>query len=265
MKNSAFRHIQLHGQFAGDLLTPEALKFSSQATQPNVAEIFDDVANLAECALSIFRGIYPAESPFFVWGETMPLPWIDSYWTERFDRFIPASIEAEVLIVLDELKAASPRTGPAVFPANTYLSEYLSTDLRLKIQGLVVEALLSIDEFLELVINGQHLEAMPWLSAAFKFQIEIVHYAWPAVDRSQKARSAANARHGKFGQARRFVMEEWLQHKLAYNGNKSAFARDYVRRLKHEFDVGVTEKTIREVWLIRTPPGDLQAYQSEGG
>ena len=49
--------------------------------------------------------------------------------------------------------------------------------------------------------------------------------------------------------ARHFVTSEWDKHKTEYKQNKSAFARDYVRRVLREYEIQVTEKTIREVWL----------------
>ena len=42
--------------------------------------------------------------------------------------------------------------------------------------------------------------------------------------------------------AKKFVMSEWRNHSDAYGGNKSEFARHYVRRLKNEMDVDVKEK-----------------------
>ena len=53
--------------------------------------------------------------------------------------------------------------------------------------------------------------------------------------------------------AKKFVISEWRTHSDAYDGNKSEFARHYVRRLKIEMDVDVKEKTIRETWLLKPP------------
>ena len=50
-----------------------------------------------------------------------------------------------------------------------------------------------------------------------------------------------------------FVSSEWAAHKADYTNNKSAFARDYVRRVLREYDVSITEKQMREVWLKGTP------------
>jgi hypothetical protein len=66
---------------------------------------------------------------------------------------------------------------------------------------------------------------------------------------SKFGRDLANKRHAKSREARFFVVEEWGQHWQDYKGNKSAFARDYVRRVWREFEIKVTEKQLREVWL----------------
>jgi hypothetical protein len=66
-----------------------------------------------------------------------------------------------------------------------------------------------------------------------------------------RATGAANARHGATNGATVWVQQQWKDHGHAapYNGNKSAFARQYVKNVKAEFDVEVTAKTIAEVWL----------------
>ena len=69
-----------------------------------------------------------------------------------------------------------------------------------------------------------------------------------------RARRAAMRKHGPTNQAKAFVTAEWARHRSAYNGNKSAFARDYVRRIHNEYHVSITEKQMREVWLKDTPP-----------
>lgn len=63
----------------------------------------------------------------------------------------------------------------------------------------------------------------------------------------------ANWRHQKPREAKSFVIKEWIKYRCEYDNNKSAFARDYVRRVLNEFEVSVTEKQLREVWLKDTP------------
>lgn len=76
------------------------------------------------------------------------------------------------------------------------------------------------------------------------------------VSKQLQARAGATKRHATNASARKFVETEWALHQTAYKNNKSAFARDYVRRLKNEFEVAITEKQMREVWLRDTadPP-----------
>jgi len=69
----------------------------------------------------------------------------------------------------------------------------------------------------------------------------------------ERATELASRRHQPTNKARVWVVSEWGTHKADYMGNKSAFARDYVGRLRHELGVSVTEKQLREVWLKDTP------------
>lgn len=76
------------------------------------------------------------------------------------------------------------------------------------------------------------------------------------------ARHAARVRHSKTNDAKKYVRSEWLLHSDAYQNNKSEFARHYCRFVKAKLGVTVTEKTIREVWLMSrdSPLGDSPNY-----
>ena len=84
---------------------------------------------------------------------------------------------------------------------------------------------------------------------------------------SDEASDSASARtikgHSKRYPAIDFVKAEWAKHRLAYQGNKSEFARIYSRRVLNEHGVKVTDKQIREVWLKNPPvasnPDGMQA------
>lgn len=82
---------------------------------------------------------------------------------------------------------------------------------------------------------------------------ECFDYLRDGVKRRETARKAVAARHASTLPAKHFVAAEWLAHRAEYGNNKSAFTRDYVRRIKREFGVEVTEKQLREVWLRDTP------------
>lgn len=81
----------------------------------------------------------------------------------------------------------------------------------------------------------------------------------------ERATELASRRHQPTNKARAWVVAEWSTHKSAYIGNKSAFARDYVGRLRHELGVSVTEKQLREVWLKDTPPAGKPDGLPAGG
>ncbi|OYY36030.1 MAG: hypothetical protein B7X65_09715 [Polaromonas sp. 39-63-25] len=66
-------------------------------------------------------------------------------------------------------------------------------------------------------------------------------------------------KHAPHRKAKEFVQAEWSLHRENYGDNKSAFARDYVRRVWNEMNVTVTEKQLREVWLRDTPPAGKPA------
>lgn len=51
---------------------------------------------------------------------------------------------------------------------------------------------------------------------------------------SERASEHAGKRHQKTNAARKWIVTEWQMYRLQYGGNKSAFARDYVRRLRNE-------------------------------
>ena len=83
--------------------------------------------------------------------------------------------------------------------------------------------------------------------------------------RSIQASENAKKGHEKGNAARTYVLKEWAEHKDAYAGNKSAFARAYVRFVKRDFTVDITEKQMREVWLKDTPPASKRAGKLADG
>lgn len=81
---------------------------------------------------------------------------------------------------------------------------------------------------------------------------------------TERATDMATRRHADTNSARDWVRSEWHAYRDAYQGNKSAFARDYVRRVFNERGVQVTEKQMREVWLKDPPPAGKQAGMQVG-
>lgn len=73
--------------------------------------------------------------------------------------------------------------------------------------------------------------------------------------RSIQAKENAKKGHARTNEARAFVWEKWVAEKNDYDGNKTAFARDYVRIVANTFKTTsgapliITTKTICETWL----------------
>lgn len=85
------------------------------------------------------------------------------------------------------------------------------------------------------------------------------------IDRKEEARIRANKGHAKRREAKRFVVSEWEAYREDYKHNKTAFSRDYVRRVMNEFAVPVTEKQMREVWLLDAlPASNPDGLQPDG-
>jgi len=78
---------------------------------------------------------------------------------------------------------------------------------------------------------------------------------------SERGKNAANKRHAASREARKWVVQEWVQHGVKeYGGNKSEFSRVYMGLVKQKFSdangdpLSVTDKTIREQWLKTGSP-----------
>lgn len=64
------------------------------------------------------------------------------------------------------------------------------------------------------------------------------------------AKAGGDARHKKhYAEIKSFVLYEWALHHASYKRNKTKFAADYVRRIKHEFGKDVSHATISDSWL----------------
>lgn len=114
-------------------------------------------------------------------------------------------------------------------------------------------------------IDGRGLSECVMDIAELRDRLQLPEHVLRAIDfaskdsSSKNATKAAKARHQKTEIAKKFIAEEWSLHRKAYQDNKSAFSRDYVRRVRNEHSVTITEKQMREVWLKDTPPASNQA------
>lgn len=205
---SPFKHLWVDSPSPGNYLSAAATRFAEQSATP-VIQMFKDVNDLVECSLAMFRGVYPSESPFLLWGDTLTLPWIKKYWNLDGESLYPRHIEREVQKILEALGSGADNFSPATLPAQTYLAEGLSSNVQLKIQGLAVETLLAADTFIDLVMQDELLKAVPWLATTFKFHMETVQHALPLAERSNSARLSAGVAHSE-NRAMKEEVFEWL-------------------------------------------------------
>lgn len=184
MKNAPFKYLWVDAPNPDALLTLGSLQFSEHTAIRNIEQMLSDVRNLVECSLAIFRGLYPSESPFFIWGEVRKLPWWKDYWSEWNELMRPHLVEDEVVRIFSDLGMNGDEFSPADFPAHTYGSTRLCSDPKLMVQGLVVETLLAADRFLHFVVRNELGEAVNALAVSFKFHLEVIQLALPLAEPS---------------------------------------------------------------------------------
>lgn len=174
-------------------------RFEGQA----VVELVWEAEHLAGSALGFFSGAYPIEAPYFWWGESRVLPWHADYWKGfKGGSLYPAIPSDEVDAIASKiLELSAARAKDSIkYEQMTYLSDDLCASQKLKIQGLAVEVCLCIDQFLELLLNGDGLEAVSWLTAAYRNVIEATVQSQLALGIGSEAvranaLAAAKARH----------------------------------------------------------------------
>lgn len=79
-----------------------------------------------------------------------------------------------------------------------------------------------------------------------------------ADERKEISRRATAKKYASNNDARYFVKNKWREEGHEYK-SKAEFARIYVRRVKIELGVTITEKQMREVWLADTPAASKPA------
>ena len=141
-------------------------------------------------------------------------------------------------------------------------SEYLSVPVVIR----CAEALeISCSVFLTRIVRGFYpgnWEALYWQgeyhhaieeSSLAIVEVEMRLEEQAARFEAQKVANAAeggNRRHKKYyGEAKAFVVSEWALHRDAYKKNKTKFAKDYARMVKHQFKLDIADSTISDSWL----------------
>lgn len=195
------RHIIIDSPDAGSHISAESLLKAQGSSYGDCEEILSDVSDLVYAAATLFRGLCPRYTPYFIWGELDPLPWSTQYFKDDGEALKPIAISAQVESIADELRSQAESTGeidfPQMVPAVTFhMPSYIDSNQR-QVQGLIVEAMIAFDEFIDALIHERAFMAMRWLSGGYKFFMEAVHQAWPIADRSAKASQRANLGHAE--------------------------------------------------------------------
>lgn len=94
---------------------------------------------------------------------------------------------------------------------------------------------------------------------------QAIDHSLMRLGRQDLGRRNAQKRAAPYAAAREWISSEWAEHRHAYKGNKSAFARHYSRRLMLEKSIDVKEKTIRDVWLRDTPSAGKTVVEPAAG
>jgi hypothetical protein len=181
---------------------------------------------------------------------------------ELVDSFEHISSHDQIIALLDiDLEENLPKEKPPLLRQDLweYIAHPEETEANIRLKLTRVSLLLFI---LEIESTLFFIHAGHFDSAIKSFGDACEHYGSTLAHISAMfgpgsshmlAKTNGEAKHRKTNQAKAFVRAEWHKHREAYEGNKSAFTRDYVKRVLHEFDATVTEKQMREVWLRDTP------------
>lgn len=195
------RHIIIDSPVAGIHISADSILKAQGSGHGDCEEILSDVSDLVYAAATLFRGLCPRHTPYFVWDELDPLPWSKQYFKHEGEVLKPIAISTQVESIVNELRSHAHSAGgvdfPQMVPAVTFhMPLYIDSNQR-QIQGLIVEAMIAFDEFIDALIHERPLMAMRWLSGGYKFFMEAVHQAWPIADRSAKASLRAKLGHAE--------------------------------------------------------------------
>jgi hypothetical protein len=203
----------------------EAIAEQVGALDGPLRDLVFDAVNLVSSAGAFFRGVFPVETPYFWWGEAVELPWHQNYRSISDDGlsrdFLPIVDEvadiARALSIGFDLHGASPES------ARTYSCMQTDGSKKATIQGLAVETMHAVDQFLFGIAEARTIDAMPWLSVAYQNLIECTCQAQLILGfASVNARSAAMARHRE-NHAMKLQVRDWYEkHQKDYKSMDAA-------------------------------------------
>lgn len=235
---------------------------SKQAQRPKSV---DDALELARCAVLLFTGAFPWESPHSFWGASRPLPWQSDFRTfeakkVQFD-CKRAKREINICVVALQNEGVRDSSHEPWLTASYNLG--LQTHKSI-VQHMMAEVLLDLDEFITRLLKRDAEGAIPWLQAANANMMEAMCLAWELMgDIEPIARRAAIAKHKKDPRQleKAFVRQcftDWRATPSRYK-SKAAFARDMLDKCTHLASQKKIEDWVREWDRNQRGGGTLRA------
>jgi hypothetical protein len=179
----------------------------------------------------------------------------------ELDTHVGTTIEVYRLVFLEHLETSAFNTDEALEPLLEEMNEFMYVGDFLaqpesQLNELAAFGIILIDR---IALTG-------WgkydYEACFDFHEQLFECYEHVIDRYKRvnqAKRASSERHKKNRIAKKFVADEWQEHRNAYKNNKSDFSRHYVRILIKDHDVTITEKQLREEWLKDSPSASKPA------
>jgi hypothetical protein len=150
------------------------------ARRHDMEDLVHDAVNLASSATQFFRGIFPVVTPHFFWDYGTPLPWLEDCPNSNSKEHPSSAIAmlrdaTKVAERLESIADVDPDAEPQW--GLTYFSDALTVSDQSEMQGLAVEVMLAVENFLASLQSGSVTQAMRWLSVAYKDLIECSSHA----------------------------------------------------------------------------------------
>ncbi len=207
----------------------------------SIRPLYFQAADAAVSAGHFFRGVYPFESPMYLWGKFYWLPWARKYRLPAGvpDDADPIDITDEVCSIATDLLAMRKALGFKGFGLAEGASlEFASYHVKRKdrdpissVQFLAVETMLAVDEGLFALDAGDMPHAALAIITAHQTLIECCCVAQSVLGfASDKARAAADAMHHENRACKKQVFE-WLDDNMSRYPTLDAAADEIAERV----------------------------------
>lgn len=228
---------------------------------PAIRPLYFQAADAAVSAGHFFRGVYPFESPMYLWGKFYWLPWAKKYTlpADAPQDAEPVDITDEVCSIATDLLAMRKLLGfkgfglteGAALEFASYHVKRKSSDPTSSVQHLAVETMLAVDEGLFALDANDIPHAALAIITAHQTLIECCCVAQGVLGfASDKARDAANVMHQENRACKKQVFD-WLDANMSRCPTLDAAADE------------IAEKVVPMKW--RTVRGWITEWNRERG